>query len=180
MSLLKNLLKVGYVVKPHGRFGGLYIRFLQGCTLSIGEKIYLEHTANLQYVQHTANLYGPFNITSISRRHREGYILKLPGLNTLSEAEKFRGYSIGVDRKKLPENTYWVEEIIGCEIYSSNRKLIGRVEEVLHTGANDVYVVKSPAGREQLIPALKSIVVKVNVHKKEIIIKEIPGLFDEN
>ena len=174
MSLLrqskKNLLKVGYVVKPHGRFGGLYIRFLQGCALSIGEKIYLEHTADL---------HGPFNITSISK-HREGYILKLSGLNTLDEAGEFRGYSIGVDRKKLPENTYWVEEIIGCEVYSSNRKLIGRVEEVLRTGANDVYVVKSHAGKEQLIPALKGIVVKIDVNKKEIIIKEIPGLFDED
>ena len=109
-------------------------------------------------------------------------ILKLEGIDTMDEAEKLKGLFLLVDREnavKLPENTYFICDIVGCEVFEENGNMLGIVKEVLQTGSNDVYVVKSHDGREILIPALKSVVMKVLIEEKKIFVKIPEGLIDD-
>jgi len=107
-------------------------------------------------------------------------LLKIVGIDDRDAAQRLRGARLGVrlsDVMPLPENSYYIFEIVGCKVLGKGERLIGEVVDVLEMPANDVYVVATPKG-EVLIPAVKSIVKKVDVENREIVIEEIEGLVD--
>lgn len=72
-------------------------------------------------------------------------LLKVKGIDDLNEAEKYKGLFLKIDRKdgkKLPEGTYFIADLIGLEVYSDENQLLGKVDDIYNTGANDIYVVK--------------------------------------
>lgn len=101
-------------------------------------------------------------------------ILKIEGVETLEDAHKLRNKYLEIDREnavELPENTYFVADLIGCSVFDSNDNLLGNIYDVIKTGSNDVYWIKE--GKELLIPALKDIVETVDIENKKIIIKPV-------
>ncbi len=101
-------------------------------------------------------------------------ILKIDGVESMEDAHRLIGKYLEVRREdavKLPENTFFVADLIGCTVYDSNGINLGVIGDVIKTGSNDVYWIKE--GKELLIPALKDIVQKVDVENKEIIIKPV-------
>ena len=68
--------------------------------------------------------------------------------------------------------------IIGAEVIEDNNNIVGLFKEVLTTGANDVYVVKTPEGKEILLPVIPDCVKEINVEEKKVIISLMPGLAD--
>ncbi len=80
----------------------------------------------------------------------------------------------------LDKGTYWQFQIIGLRVFTTEDVYLGKVEEILQTGANDVYVVKTEkSSREILIPAIKDVVKKVDLENEVLIISPLPGLLDE-
>jgi 16S rRNA processing protein RimM len=57
--------------------------------------------------------------------------------------------------------------------------LLGKIKDILETGANDVYAVDAPKYGEILIPAIKEVILDVNIEKKEMQVKLLPGLIEE-
>ncbi|MCY6356701.1 ribosome maturation factor RimM [Clostridium sp. ZS2-4] len=101
-------------------------------------------------------------------------ILKIEGIESIEEAERLKNKLIKVKREKavqLPEDTYFAMDIIGCEVYEETGNKIGTVDDIIYTGSNDVYWVKGE--NEVLIPALKDIVLKIDINNKKIIIKPL-------
>ncbi|MEL7596700.1 MAG: ribosome maturation factor RimM [Clostridiaceae bacterium] len=101
-------------------------------------------------------------------------ILKIEGIDSIEEAEKLKNKLIKVKREKavqLPEDTYFAVDIIGCEVYEETGNKIGTVDDIIYTGSNDVYWVKGE--NEVLIPALKDIVLEIDINNKKIIIKPL-------
>lgn len=67
-------------------------------------------------------------------------------------------------------NLKWkVKEILGFEVYDNKSNKLGLLTEVVATGANDVWIIKSQ-DEELLIPALKTIVTEVNMLRKKIFV----------
>ncbi|GAB1402621.1 hypothetical protein MASR1M68_15320 [Elusimicrobiota bacterium] len=67
-------------------------------------------------------------------------------------------------------NLKWkVKDILGFEVYDNKSNKLGLLAEVMATGANDVWVIKSQS-EEILIPALKTIVNEVNMSRKKIFV----------
>jgi len=121
-----------------------------------------------------------YNIEKVgfTRKH---VIVKFKGIDKVSDAEKFRNKYMLVDREnavRLPENTFFICDIIGCDVYDESGSLLGKVTEVLQTGSNDVYIVKNTDGKEYLIPALKSVVKKVSIAEKRIDVVIPEGLIE--
>lgn len=111
--------------------------------------------------------------------HKNQVLLKLKGINDINEAEKYKGCYIKLPRekaKKLPENTYFIADLIGLEVYSDEGKLIGKVDDIYNTGANDIYVVKDDLGKQTLLPGIKDVIKNVDLEKGQIIVHLIPGL----
>jgi len=112
-------------------------------------------------------------------------ILKFENVDSREKADELKGHTLEVlldedDIKSLPEGTYWQFQIIGLDVVTSGGLRLGKVSEILKTGANDVYIVKSDSAKEVLIPAIKDVVRKVDLKKGIIVIEPIPGLIDEN
>ena len=101
-----------------------------------------------------------------SRVVKRGIVLKLDSVHDRTAAERLRGKSFTVPAHlvpTLPEGTYYHYELIDLEVYTCDGECLGTIREILATGANDVYVVERPGGGDLLIPALKRVVVGIDI-----------------
>lgn len=108
-------------------------------------------------------------------------LLKLKGIDDMDWAARLKNLYVLVDRTnavKLPEDTFFICDIIDSTVYDENGKRLGILKDVLKTGSNDVYVVKDDSNKDILIPALKTVVKKVSVTEGKIIVKLPEGLID--
>lgn len=106
-------------------------------------------------------------------------VLKLKGINTIEAAEKLRNCYIKVHRDdaiELPEDHYFICDIIGLKVYDESRHLIGIIKDVISTGANDVYVIETHGNKEVLIPAIKQVVKFIDLVNKKMIIRPLEGM----
>lgn len=101
-------------------------------------------------------------------------ILKLSDIETMEDAVKLKDKYIDVlreDAVTLKEGRYYIADIIGCSVVDTDGTNYGKISEVLQTGSNDVYWIKGE--NEILIPALKDIVLKIDIENEKITIKPV-------
>jgi 16S rRNA processing protein RimM len=101
-------------------------------------------------------------------------ILKIEGIDSIEEAQKYFKKYLEVKREdaiELSEGSYFIADLIGCVVFDTDGRNLGAISDVIKTGSNDVYWIKE--GKELLIPALKDIVLEVDVENKKIVIKPV-------
>ena len=106
------------------------------------------------------------------RTHKQFIIIKFQEVVDMNEAEKLKDYLIQIpeeDLVQLEQGHYYVFQLIGLDVYNSQGQHLGQLKEVFQTGANDVYLIKSEAGKEILVPAIKDVIKEVNIEEKKII-----------
>jgi len=106
-------------------------------------------------------------------------LLKLKGIDTVEDAEKYRNCYLKLPRekaRKLPKNTYFIADLIGLEVYTEEGNLLGKVEDIYNTGASDIYVIKDELGKQILLPAIKDVIKQVDVEQEKIIVHLLEGL----
>lgn len=115
-----------------------------------------------------------------TRTTNEQVNIHLSTIETLDAAEKLRNQYLFVpkeQRVKLHKGSYFIDDIIGCEIFTEAQKVIGIVRDVLSLPANDVWVVWN-GEKEILIPAVKAIIRHVDVERKRVIVYALEGLLE--
>jgi 16S rRNA processing protein RimM len=113
------------------------------------------------------------------RRHGRRWLLWLDGIESREQAETLRGAEIALPLSAvspLPEGTYYWWQILGMRVVSDEGQELGQVDEILETGANDVYAVRDLTGAELLIPAIESVILDVDLQAGEITVHLLPGL----
>ena len=111
--------------------------------------------------------------------NKQCVLLKVKGIEDLTEAEKYKGLFLKIDRKdakKLPKDTYFIADILGLEVYTDEGELLGRVDDIFPTGANDVYVVKNELGKQILLPSIPEVIKEIDLEKGKVIVHLIEGL----
>lgn len=106
-------------------------------------------------------------------------MLKLAGIDTVEEAEKYRNLYIKILRdqeEELEEGSYYVVDILGCKVNTDANQELGKIVDVFQTGSNDVYVVKDELGKQVLLPAIKDVIKKVDIKNKVITVHLLEGL----
>lgn len=106
-------------------------------------------------------------------------ILKFKEIDDINDIEKYRGKDLLIDRAdavKLEENEYFIYDLIDSEVVTDDGKQLGILTEIMTTGANDVYVVKTPEGKEILLPSIKECILDVNLDSKKITVHLMDGL----
>ncbi len=106
-------------------------------------------------------------------------ILKFKGIDTLDEVEKYRKKSLYVTREnavRLKKDEYFIADLIGLKVLGETGEELGELEDVIETGANDVYQIKMNDGRQLLLPAIRQCILDVNV--EEGFMKELGELED--
>lgn len=108
-------------------------------------------------------------------------ILKFKGYENPDDVMKFRQKELWIDRKdavRLSKDEYFIADLIDMEVCDEEGKLIGTLKDVISTGANDVYAVETPEGKEVLFPAIKQCVLDVDTEARKMTVHVMEGLLD--
>ena len=99
----------------------------------------------------------------------------------INEVERFRGKSMYVTREnavKLQKDEYFIADMIGIRVVSTEGEELGKLTDVLQTGANDVYVVEQEGAQQLLLPAIKDCIRDIDMEQMEMTVYLMPGLRD--
>ena len=113
------------------------------------------------------------------RYHKNMVLLKLEGIENPEQGELLKNAYLEIDREDaipLEEGQYFIVDLIGLEVYTDEGKLLGKVDDIYNTGANDIYVVKDELGKQILLPGIKDVIKVVDFDNEKIIVHLIPGL----
>ncbi len=175
----KTLFTIGEVVGVHGLGGKLKVRSYAESieTFAPGINIGLKTSGVDDQVW--------YDIVA-SSNHKKGILLSLTGVEDIDFAESLKGKEIVIKREDLPEleeNDYFWQDLIGLEVFDNKRGLLGRIDNIFQTGANDVLVVIPDTSRgknrdkdEVLVPAIKSVIKNVNIKEGTMEIELPKGL----
>ena len=108
-------------------------------------------------------------------------ILKFKGFDNINDIEKYKGKSLYVTRQnavKLKKDEYFIADLIDMAVYNEDDTLLGTLTDVLETGANDVYQIETPDGKEILIPAIKECILSVDIEGRKMVVHLLDGLID--
>jgi 16S rRNA processing protein RimM len=119
------------------------------------------------------------------RSHNDGLILGFEGISNAEQCARYRAHTVYVlaeDRPPLPEGEYYHHQILGLKVVDESGAVLGVITEIIETGANDVYVVTNPesTARDILIPAIKQVLLDVNLDAGTMLVHLLPGLVDND
>ena len=104
------------------------------------------------------------------RIHNDGILLAFDGYSTPEQVGRFRNqilYIVEEDAMELPEGEFYYHELLGLSVMDETGESLGKVTEIMQTGANDVYVVTNDAGQEILLPAIAEVILEVDLDFKD-------------
>ena len=103
------------------------------------------------------------------------------GFESRAAAESIVGELIEIpesDLPELPDGEYYVHDLVGMAVESSEGEHLGTLVEVLRTGSNDVYLVRREGARDLLLPAIPDAIVSVDVPARRMVVEVLPGLLE--
>lgn len=168
---MDNRLEIGKIVNTHGLRGEVKVVPWTN-TPDVFEDI--------EYVYVKGKEEKKFEISNI-KYQKNNIIVKLKGLDDITDAERLKNAVLTTDREQLPElseGEYYIEDLIGCEIFSEEGKSYGRLDDVINTGSKDIYVVKRQGMKDLLIPVIDEVVLNIDIEAKKIIVRLMEGLED--
>ncbi len=167
----KNYLELGQIVSTHGIKGE--VRINPWCDSPAFAKkfktVYFDNLGN-----------QPIKVEAC-RPHGNVILMKLEGINSVETAltHKNRVIYIKRDDAHLSKETWFIEELIGCDVFDVDTgAFYGKITEVSVTGANDVWHITDNSNNEYLIPAIKDVVIDVDVNDNIVKIRPLRGIFD--
>ena len=165
---MRDILRVGKIVNTHGLKGEMKVIPLTDD---------MKRFSDLKFVL----LDGKEVKIEKVKYQKDRVILKLENINTIEEAEKLKTKYLEINREfavELEEDTYFITDLIGCNVVDTEGKELGSIYEVLQTKNNDVYWIRKP--KELLIPVLLDIVLDIDIEGRKIIIKPVGEWQDED
>jgi 16S rRNA processing protein RimM len=166
----QRFILIGRILGPHGIAGSLKL-------MSYAESVDVFAPGRPVLAVGAAGEETAYEIAR-ARPQGRGVLLGLKGVATRSQAEALAGCDLYLEKAALPtleDGTYYWADLIGIAVYTLDGVLLGRLESIFQTGSNDVYVVKQ-AGRELLLPALRSVVKSVDLEARRMQVEVPDGL----
>lgn len=108
-------------------------------------------------------------------------ILKFKGYDNINDIEKYKGKDLLITRDqavKLGPDENFIADLIGLKVVTEDGQEFGTLTDVIQTGANDVYEVKTPEGKSVLLPAIKECILDVDLEVGKIRVHILDGLLD--
>ena len=169
---------LGKILRPHGVRGDFNIQIVTD---------FPERLSQLDNVILCRDPEKPRKMTTHevtwARPNKSGqWLIHLEGIETRDEAEPYREHYLIISLKDavpLEEDEVYLFQVMGCEVHTTTGEMIGHVTDIIETGANDVYVLKSETYGEVLIPAIPGVVMNIDVETKIMTVQLPEGLLPE-
>lgn len=165
---MREFLRVGQITNTHGVRGEVKV-------LPLTDD--MRRFDDLEYVYIKGKKVNIENVKYL----KDKVILKLEGIDSMNDAEKLKPTYVEIKREQaveLPEDTYFITDLLECTVLDTNDFVYGTIKEVLKTPNNDVYWVRGK--KEILVPVLKDIVLDINIEDKKVLIKPSGEWQDED
>ena len=171
---------------PDGEPVYLVVGFLRRAHGVKGEMIMDLHTDFPERLRSERTLFvgethKPMTLTS-GRSHAKGMLVKFKGIETPEDTAQFRNQWVYVKASEvpaLPEGQIYQHELFGFQVVDENDRSLGELEEIIETGANDVYVVRNESGKEILLPAIPSVILEIDPARRFMRVHLLEGLIDD-
>ena len=162
-------IEIGKIVNTHGLRG--HIKVEPWCDgIETFEYLNRVFVGNVEYA-----------IESV-KNQKNLFLLKLAKLDSIEDAEKLKNkviYANEDEMPPLPEGVFYIKDIIGLSVYDGDN-FIGEITDWIETGANNVYVIKRPNGKDVLIPAIDSVIAEVDIENKKMSVNMLEGLMEDD
>jgi 16S rRNA processing protein RimM len=161
----------GRIIKPYGVRGWVKVASLSSNPerFSIGNAFMLEGSES-----------RPRLVIEEEEKRRSELLIKFEGIEDRETAAKLSGKLLLVRPGELgecPEDSFWEHELLGLSVETTDGRRLGEATEVIETGANDVLVVAGK--KEYLIPLIEDVIERVDLKRKIMVIRPVPGLLEE-
>ena len=169
---MEELFRVGVISNTHGIRGEVKVypttdnvrRFddLKEVILDTGKEQLILHVTSVKYFKNMV-------------------ILKFKEFDNINDIIPYKGMDLLVTRENaipLEEGEYYIADIIGSKVITDEDKILGTLTDVLQTGANDVYVVKTKDGKEVLLPSIEECILDREIENKIVKVHIMKGLLD--
>lgn len=116
-----------------------------------------------------------------SRVHKNLALAKIEGVDTVQDAALLRERILYLDRRDLDlGDRYFIQDLVGLAVVDAESGTVyGELTDVSNNGANDIYHMRTPDGKEILIPVIPDIIRQVDIDGGRIAICPMKGLFDD-
>lgn len=172
-NILEDLLQVGILSSTHGVRGEIKV-FPTTDDVKRFKK-------NKEYILGTKNGNMDVQVESV-KFFKQFVILKFEGIDTLDGILAYKGCSLYVNRAhavKLQKDEYFIADLIDMKVFDEDDNYIGKLTDVLETGANDVYEITTEDDKTYLFPAIKECIKKVDMDNRKITAYVMPGLMED-
>jgi 16S rRNA processing protein RimM len=168
-----GMLRVGYVAGSHGLHGALRVRTDDPASTTL-------NALGRLFVETPQGARREFNILGISTLSAGNRRVMLEGIGDAGAAEALRGGAVMVvvaDLPPLAEGQFYYFQLAGAEVMLTDGRRLGTIEDIITTGAHDVWVVRD-AAREVLVPVISDVVKAMDLAARRVTIEAVPGLLD--
>lgn len=117
------------------------------------------------------------------RQHTRGLLVKFEGYQDRDQVGNLRNQIVYVstaERPNLEQGEYYHHQLVGLKVIDETGQLLGHVDRILETGANDVCVILNSEGREILIPAIDPVILDIDLENKIFKVHLLDGLLPED
>ncbi len=168
----KQFLEIGKIVAPQGIRGEVRVQYYcdSAEVLCDFDTLYLDK--------------GKTELT-VERAypHKNIVVMKLEGIDKIEQAQPLIGKILYLNRDdaELEEGLYFIQDIIGLTVRDADSgEVYGKITDVYQNGASDVYSIRKDDGRELMFPCIDEVVISTDLDAGEMLIRPLPGLFDED
>ena len=169
---MEELFRVGVISNTHGIRGEVKVYPTTDNVRRVDDlKEVILDTGKEQLILH---------VTSV-KYFKNMVILKFKEFDNINDIIPYKGMDLLVTRENaipLEEGEYYIADIIGSKVITDEDKILGTLTDVLQTGANDVYVVKTKDGKEVLLPSIEECILDRDIENKIVKVHIMKGLLD--
>lgn len=158
-------LAVGTILAPHGLRGEFKLR------LQTNDP---EHLLTLKRL-YLGDEAAPRTVLS-ARMHQGNALLRLQGISSPETVERLRGSTLSIrasDARPLAPNEYFLFQIIGLDVFTEAGERIGKVTDLMETGANDVLVITPDEGPDILLPSHPDVVLSMDPAEGKVVVRPL-------
>ena len=167
---MKEYLELGQIVNVRGLKGEVKLN-------SFAEDDSVFETLKIVYIKKKNEMLEK-QIEKVSYTKNQ-VVLKFKDCNSIDEAEALRNTYLLVKKEdlgELPEGVYYIADLIGLDVYTEEGELLGKVDDIYSTGANDIYVIKDEEGKERLLPGIDEVIKNIDIDSGKITVNLLEGL----